>query len=376
MKRLIVVIIGCLSIYLAGCKKEVQQPEEEIPVFYFNGSVNASPVNLQAGVDSYYMYSYYKQDSSNGLYSFFGNIKQVNCTDCRNHITFKIFDSKPCSIGGMAAIDTSLIPAMYSYLRDTISTAKRTVAFTAYSSPGDTVQSYLWSFGDGTISSVQNPVHDYAPGNYNACLDITYKNGCHGSSCNSLTTGSSSSNDCIVSINDTAGVTGNLVQFGAVVKAINPVSYSWNFNDSISGVNNTSTLANPNHDFTTPGIYSVTLQISNISCTAQTSKNVATPNYTNGCYANYTYTILPNNNIPFSKIVIYWMDAAGKIYSSENVTQPADSYFQILSVDEYSLNEHQQRTKKIHARLKCILSNGISTVTLTEGDAVFAIAFR
>jgi PKD repeat protein len=375
MNRLFLVLIVFLFIFNAGCKKKIEEPAtEETPVFYFNGNIGAIPVALQAGVNNYYMYSFYKQDSSNGLYSFWGNIRQINCNNCLNHLALKIFDSKLSAIGGVSSIDTTLNPSNYIYFRDTITSAKQFVTFTSSTSPDDTVQSYLWSFGDGTSSTLPNPVHEYNGGNFYACLTITYKNGCQGNSCNPITIVPTKPNECSVSILDSVR-TGNSLKFNAISKSANPVAYSWNFNDSASG-KNTSTIQNPSHDFSAPGIYRVVVQISNSACKSQATKNVATPNFTNGCYANYTFTALPNNQFPFSKIVIYWTNTAGDIYSSENVTQPADSYFEILSVDEYMLNENKQRTKKIHAKFKCLLSDGKSSISVTDGDAVFAVAFR
>jgi hypothetical protein len=375
MKRSFILFIGLLFIFNAGCKKEIQQPDEEVPVFYFNGKVNAAPVNLQAGVNEYYMYSFFKQDSITGLYSFWGNIKQVNCAHCTNHITFKIFDAKVSKIGEAAVMEKALELGTYTYELDTASSARKSVAFTSYSSPGDTVQSYSWTLGDGTTSNLPNPTHTYNIGNYNVCLQITYKNGCLGTSCNTVIVGPSNANDCAVEILDTAR-SGNVVTFDAVPQSINPVTYNWNFNDSASGGNNISTLKYIDHNFSAPGIYRVYVEISNIGCSARVYKNIATPNFTNGCFANYTFMVLPTNQLPFSKLTIYWADAAGVIYSSEKITQPADSYFEILSVDEYNLNENKQRTKKIHAKLKCLLSDGKSSIPITDSDAIFAISFR
>ena len=44
------------------------------------------------------------------------------------------------------------------------------------------------------------------------------------------------------------------------------LTYSWNFDDGPSGVNNTSSLPNPNHQFTTCGNYNVCLTISGSMC--------------------------------------------------------------------------------------------------------------
>jgi PKD repeat protein len=54
------------------------------------------------------------------------------------------------------------------------------VCFTDLSIPGSgTITNWLWDFGDGTNSTLQNPCHTYtAAGNYNVSLRITNSNGC------------------------------------------------------------------------------------------------------------------------------------------------------------------------------------------------------
>ena len=56
---------------------------------------------------------------------------------------------------------------------------------------------------------------------------------------------------------------GEIVQFWDLsFDQDNLVSWDWNFGDTASGVNNTSTLQNPTHVFNSPGVYTVTLIIS------------------------------------------------------------------------------------------------------------------
>jgi PKD repeat protein len=375
MKRLLLVIIGFLLLLTTGCKKEITEDppsaDFSVPVFYFNGTINSAPVNFQAGVNDYYMYSYFKQDMGNGLYSFFGNIRQVNCTNCINHLTFKIYDSKLSAIGAAAIIDSTLVPKPYQYAVDTVSSA-RLVAFTANPSPGDSVNTYFWDFGDGATSILASPIHVFQLGTYNVCLTINYKYGCQGYTCNTLNIVPENTDDCNVTILDTALST-TLSTFYANSKTSN--TYNWNFGDTASGSTNFSTLQLVDHNFSSPGIYKVSVQVSNSSCTSNACKYIATANFTAGCFANYTYQIPSSSTIPFSKIVVYWTDGAGVTYSSGNIPQPADSYFEILSVDEYILNENKERTKKIHAKFKCVVSNGASSVTITDANAKFAIAF-
>jgi PKD repeat protein len=62
----------------------------------------------------------------------------------------------------------------------------------------------------------------------------------------------------------------------------NIVSWNWNFGDPASGVFNTSNLADPQHIFTTPGFYTVTLYVVNFNncsdtITKQVNAGVAPP---------------------------------------------------------------------------------------------------
>ncbi|MGI9190976.1 MAG: gliding motility-associated C-terminal domain-containing protein [Chitinophagaceae bacterium] len=58
-----------------------------------------------------------------------------------------------------------------------------------------------------------------------------------------------------------------------------PNSFSWNFGDPASGAANTSSAQNPNHTFTTPGIYTITLTVQGpCGQSATTTKTIQTLN--------------------------------------------------------------------------------------------------
>jgi PKD repeat protein len=124
--------------------------------------------------------------------------------------------------------------------------------------------SWLWNFGDGQTSTVQNPTHTYSQtGNYNVSLSITTADGCHtntvhqyamsfislGASPSAITT------DTVLPMN---------VQFYA--NTVGATSWLWTFGDGDS-----STLENPLHPYTTTGPFTITLTIANDSCTTSYS---------------------------------------------------------------------------------------------------------
>jgi len=111
---------------------------------------------------------------------------------------------------------------------------------------------WLWDFGDGNTSSLQNPQHVYAsPGTYTVCLTTTSLCGSD-SSCASVTVVCPSPD---VAFSESS--TGLQVQFTDATTNT-PTAWIWDFGDG-----NTSTQQNPTHTYAVPGSYLVCLTATN-----------------------------------------------------------------------------------------------------------------
>ena len=132
--------------------------------------------------------------------------------------------------------------------------APLTVAFTDTSSGA--VTSYSWDFGDSGSSTLSNPTHEYTdPGTYTVSLTVTGPGGSDVDTQASLITVTEPAPVAAFGAVPTSGDAPLTVAFtdassGAVT------SYSWDFGDSGS-----STLANPTHEYTDPGTYTVSLTV-------------------------------------------------------------------------------------------------------------------
>ncbi len=132
----------------------------------------------------------------------------------------------------------------------TSSTTNLTTTFTDGST--GPVTSYLWDFGDGTTSTLQNPVHTYATqGSYTVCLTTT-------NSCSSDNSCQTINIVCPTPSANWSNANAGLSSIFTDMTTGNPISWLWNFGDGT-----TSSMQNPIHAFPTAGTYTVCLYAGN-----------------------------------------------------------------------------------------------------------------
>ncbi|MBC7862616.1 MAG: PKD domain-containing protein [Bacteroidia bacterium] len=145
----------------------------------------------------------------------------------------------------------------------------------------DTIASWAWNFGDGNVSTLQNPTHVYAAcGWYVVSLDITTLLGCTNTFTDTVLVSGTISGSYTYTVNTANGNT----QFSALPAAGN-YNYAWDFGDASTGTGN-----NPSHTYTSGGMYTACVIFSDTTgaCAADTVCNAVTVNIV--CNASYTYT--------------------------------------------------------------------------------------
>src|SRR5205085_187853 len=119
--------------------------------------------------------------------------------------------------------------------------------------------SWLWNFGDGTTDTVQNPIHTYnIPGIYTVSLSNKLSGGC-AQSINEFRVFKLEGGIADFTVNHT-----QCPPYCATFtdSSTNAVGWFWDFGDGT-----TSTAENPQHTYTSPGNYQVTLTITVGPCT-------------------------------------------------------------------------------------------------------------
>ncbi|MEO1653873.1 MAG: PKD domain-containing protein, partial [Bacteroidota bacterium] len=182
----------------------------------------------------------------------------LTATDATTSCTHVVSQTVNVSVSG-AAFNTFPDPA--DVCRNTA------VQFTDNSTTSGTIVRWTWDFGDGnsaTFTSNPNTTHTYLPRDtpYQARLTIEESNGCTTTSATQPITVSGPTADFSSSLVVCEGDTLDFTDTSIPTPGSSSINaWAWDFGDPTSGVNNTSSLANPRHVFSGPGTYTVQLTV-------------------------------------------------------------------------------------------------------------------
>lgn len=172
-----------------------------------------------------------------------------------------------CFFEDTISINVKGAPAAVNFIADR-RCFQDTVVFTDSSrfKLGDSIIRWRWDFGDGDISSLQNPRHNFKKrANYDVLLEVETDKGCVSDTTLRIRIEAkplakfSIRNSC--AIEDIKFSDSTRIERGTIS------SYKWNFGDT-SSLFNTSNLKDPTHQYDTSGTYAITLIVtSDQGCT-------------------------------------------------------------------------------------------------------------
>ena len=167
--------------------------------------------------------------------------------------TVTVSDTAGKTTSWTTTITVNAHPSVEGAVSASIGVSSLNASFSAQVQGGTPGYAYLWQFGDGTTSQVQNPTHRYSIGNYTARLVTTDATGMTASWTGSIT----------VKWPLTVGLTCHLDPYilytedfsCTPAQGLAPYTFYWDFGDGQS-----STVQNPSH-YLVPGSHTITLTV-------------------------------------------------------------------------------------------------------------------
>jgi PKD repeat protein len=162
------------------------------------------------------------------------------------------------------------------------------------------VVNFLWTFGDGTSSPVQQPTHSYNFTGYaTVCLTITFTDSCSTTYCDSVLTRQGGTQNCTADFTTLFAPAG--IQFtDQSTTSDSIVSWSWDFGDGTTG-----TGPNAFHGYSSNGTYTVCLSIATTGGCTDTYCSTIAIQGTTQCSANFTSSpVLGSTIVNFSDMSI------------------------------------------------------------------------
>lgn len=363
----------CASVFLfLGCEETpLPEPSTGEVVFYAKGNLEGASLDIEAGIDDYYMSSSHGKDALNVL-TFQGNLSRPSCRDCGEELLIEISNNELLEDGQSPNIDNALQVGSYFYRNQNTVSDIYVVDFQSENSGTSGIESSSWDFGDGGLSTEVNPQYSYeAPTDLNpeVCLTTRDENGCTSLICNEV---SLDSTDCTVDFAYEMDESTGFVSFMDLSEGVPPLQHRWNFGDGFG-----ASLGNPGYYFGNMGAFQVCLTVTDATgCKKTLCKNIGTdPSF---CSSNFTYSVnkVVGPQVPqLSKVLVQWTDENGKVYRSDKQPQAASSNFEILSSDAYSANEKGEATRKLEIQFSCVLyAEDGSTRQMDIREAVIAVA--
>ncbi len=168
----------------------------------------------------------------------------------------------------------------------------------ATASAGNTITNWLWSFGDGTTSTSQNPTKVYgAAGSFSVKLIVTTDFGCQDSLSKSITVHPKPT-AAFTAPNSCLGIITNFTN-NSTVSTGSIISHYWDFDDG-----DTTATQSPSHQYAALGTYNVTLIVSTNNGCADTVINPVTihPNPVANFSVNDSDQCVNSNSFVFTNL--------------------------------------------------------------------------
>jgi len=361
----------CLFFLLASsCKKNplpAEVPGEE-PVFYVKADVNGTAVLLEAGKQNYYMNSMHEQ-ASNGVYVYKAELKQSSCAGaCGYGVSFLINDVTVSNMNASMNPANALFIGEHPFNDGNLPPLGFNASF---SSAMPTVSDFTWTVNGNSLNANQKDIVTYLENGKTYSVGLKVNNqGCISEHTNIYKVGKP------VQGNIYAAKADLTYTFNALPSPTFAAGqYLWDFGDG-----STANSMTASHTYAVPQDYDVKLTmvrfgVPNDTCVMHYNARAFTMSY---CHANFLNSFSPvTNTLGLSAITVNLTDpVTGAVYSSNAFDQPTGNRFEIVSMEDYKVNESGNPTKKVKIRFSCTVKSNSGLININNGEAVIAVSYK
>jgi hypothetical protein len=358
-----IILVAFLAVFIQSCTPE-DEPGEQIigaPVFYVKGTVNGKPINIQAGVNRYYMTPLYETDT-NGVLVFGAKLADTTCASCEA-LTIKV---RNYSQDPNYHIDSSFYQGDYDFYNSTAGGNTYYDATFISQSKGNGTPTDNWLFGNGQSGKGDTKMVRYNDaGTYDVTLRSEFT-GCEDEITLKVKV-PSIYDDQYIDIN-TNITDDRTVLFNSIPVDAN-ANVTWDFGDGETGQ---GTIIS--HTYAAPGVYKVCMMFEKGGNTVQHCIKVDTRTNAS-CVSNFRYKIKTiSDPLQLSGVVVEWKDEDGKVYTSSSLNQK-NMEFKVLERSEYIPASGSGKVVKVKVRFSCQVTDGVNTLNLNEVEATLAFSY-
>ncbi len=286
-----------------------------------NGTINNHWSMVYTNANGYYSDNVNVVAGTLGVYSVF-------TADCNGvYLTSTVASTSlpmTADFSICTGVPTLICQAGYYFVPDSANSSASSSSFSFFDTSSGYPTTWMWNFGDGSSSNIQNPVHSYqTAGYYSVCLTIATANGCSSTFCDTVFAATGNPVGCQADFYpypDSSQFAYYFYDYSTGVS--NTTNYLWDFGDGTF-----SLQQYPHHIYANTGVYMVCLTISdslnNCASTYCDSVLVDTINNT-PCYSAFQYSVV-NSGINFygyannSNVTYLWDFGDGSSDTGQNI---------------------------------------------------------
>lgn len=364
-----------------SCKNDnLVIPITEDPKLNVNFNLNSEDVSLVAGLEGYYMTTYYIEDidssSAYGVGQFAGKMHHFEDEFHKEAIEVRIRNSHSGAIlsGDLDQILQSESLEYYGLKEEVFYEVIFNLTAFPLSPQPDSV---IWNFGDGAKGKGFSPTHLYKKGiqdKFRVCVGI-YRQGCQENEiCSDVIPFSANCDAAITADTDSLR---NVIFSAVNVTGKTPFSYVWTFENGLKF--NTAEVKFV-YGLSDSFIEHARLDVMDATgCTSHVEFKYNVGNSLD-CYSNFDY--IRNGEVTTIDILgyneaelIYW-DEQGNTFSTSLGQQNPNNFFRILNHGAFMLNYDQLPTKYLDIEFKCDLFDLQGNVlNFNSGKGRIALAY-